>query len=123
MSGYFGAEATREAFRGGWFHSGELGVWHPDGYIQLRDRAKAAWPARPSCSLPEHAAVLVARRRSRRPAAVGGPQGRRRPLTHPGSGVLLTDSRKPIPFGIRILIFPNGIVLHTRTLVGRGLFL
>jgi acyl-CoA synthetase (AMP-forming)/AMP-acid ligase II len=73
MSGYFGAEATREAFRGGWFHSGELGVWHPDGYIQLRDRAKAAWPARPSCSLPEHAAVLVARRRSRGPPPFSSP--------------------------------------------------
>ncbi|GAB3583745.1 AMP-binding protein [Amycolatopsis endophytica] len=41
MSGYFGdPEATAHAFRGGWFHSGDLGVWHPDGYIQLRDRAK-----------------------------------------------------------------------------------
>jgi acyl-CoA synthetase (AMP-forming)/AMP-acid ligase II len=70
MSGYFGdPAATREAFRGGWFHSGELGVWHPDGYIQLRDRAKAAWPARPSCSLPEHAAVLVA------PPPLAAPRG------------------------------------------------
>ncbi|NHN19885.1 AMP-binding enzyme, partial [Bacillus amyloliquefaciens] len=25
---------------GGWFHSGDVGVWHPDGYIELRDRAK-----------------------------------------------------------------------------------
>jgi len=33
-------EATSEAFRGGWFHSGDLGVWHPDGYIELRDRKK-----------------------------------------------------------------------------------
>jgi fatty-acyl-CoA synthase len=41
MSGYFDdPEATAKAFRGGWFHSGDLGVWHPDGYIQLRDRAK-----------------------------------------------------------------------------------
>ncbi|NKQ57505.1 long-chain-fatty-acid--CoA ligase [Amycolatopsis sp. K13G38] len=41
MAGYFNdAEATEKAFRGGWFHSGDLGVWHPDGYIQLRDRAK-----------------------------------------------------------------------------------
>jgi fatty-acyl-CoA synthase len=41
MSGYFDdTEATEKAFRGGWFHSGDLGVWHPDGYIQLRDRAK-----------------------------------------------------------------------------------
>src|SRR5688572_16342934 len=33
-------EATTRAFRGGWFHSGDLAVWHPDGYIELRDRAK-----------------------------------------------------------------------------------
>jgi fatty-acyl-CoA synthase len=41
MKGYFDdPAATEEAFRGGWFHSGDLGVWHPDGYIELRDRAK-----------------------------------------------------------------------------------
>ena len=33
-------EATAQAFRGGWFHSGDLGVRHPDGYIEIRDRAK-----------------------------------------------------------------------------------
>jgi acyl-CoA synthetase (AMP-forming)/AMP-acid ligase II len=32
--------ATAAAFAGGWFHSGDLGVWHDDGYIELRDRAK-----------------------------------------------------------------------------------
>ena len=41
MKGYFEQpEATAEAFRGGWFHSGDLAVWHPDGYIELRDRKK-----------------------------------------------------------------------------------
>ncbi len=41
MSGYFAdPAATERAFAGGWFHSGDLGVWHPDGYIELRDRAK-----------------------------------------------------------------------------------
>jgi fatty-acyl-CoA synthase len=41
MAGYFAdPEATEQAFRGGWFHSGDLGVRHPDGYIELRDRAK-----------------------------------------------------------------------------------
>jgi fatty-acyl-CoA synthase len=41
MLGYFKQpEATAEAFRGGWFHSGDLAVWHPDGYIELRDRKK-----------------------------------------------------------------------------------
>ena len=32
--------ATEKAFAGGWFHSGDLGVMHPDGYIQLKDRSK-----------------------------------------------------------------------------------
>ena len=41
MAGYLDdPEATENAFRGGWFHSGDLGVWHPDGTIDLRDRAK-----------------------------------------------------------------------------------
>jgi acyl-CoA synthetase (AMP-forming)/AMP-acid ligase II len=41
MKGYFADEAaTREAFRGGWFHSGDLAVMHPDGYVEIRDRAK-----------------------------------------------------------------------------------
>lgn len=41
MRGYYqDPEATAEAFRGGWFHSGDLGVTHPDGYIELRDRSK-----------------------------------------------------------------------------------
>jgi fatty-acyl-CoA synthase len=41
MTGYHGQpDATEEAFRGGWFHSGDLAVWHPDGYVDLRDRAK-----------------------------------------------------------------------------------
>jgi fatty-acyl-CoA synthase len=41
MSGYFNDEAaTGKAFTGGWFHSGDLAVWHPDGNIELRDRGK-----------------------------------------------------------------------------------
>src|SRR5262245_22912838 len=41
MLGYFEQpDATADAFRGGWFHSGDIGVWHPDGYIELRDRKK-----------------------------------------------------------------------------------
>lgn len=41
MKGYLkNTEATDEAFKGGWFHSGDLGVMHPDGYIQLKDRSK-----------------------------------------------------------------------------------
>src|SRR5438552_6909249 len=41
MAGYFDdPEATAQAFRGGWFHSGDVAVMHPDGYIELRDRKK-----------------------------------------------------------------------------------
>jgi fatty-acyl-CoA synthase len=39
--GYFeNEEATEEAFEGGWYHSGDVAVWHPDGYIEIRDRNK-----------------------------------------------------------------------------------
>lgn len=41
MKGYLkNPRATDEAFAGGWFHTGDLGVMHPDGYIQLKDRSK-----------------------------------------------------------------------------------
>ena len=41
MKGYLhNQKATEDAFAGGWFHSGDLGVMHPDGYIQLKDRSK-----------------------------------------------------------------------------------
>jgi len=41
MAGYYKQPAaTAEAFRGGWFHSGDLGVVHPDGYLEVRDRQK-----------------------------------------------------------------------------------
>ena len=41
MLGYYrDPEATHAAFRGGWFHSGDLGVLHTDGYVEVRDRLK-----------------------------------------------------------------------------------
>jgi fatty-acyl-CoA synthase len=41
MKGYLKNKAsTDNAFEGGWFHTGDLGVMHPDGYIQLKDRSK-----------------------------------------------------------------------------------
>ncbi len=41
MKGYFkDKEATEKSMKGGWFHSGDLAVMHPDGYIQIKDRSK-----------------------------------------------------------------------------------
>jgi fatty-acyl-CoA synthase len=41
MKGYLkNPKASTEAFRDGWFHTGDLGVLHPDGYVKLKDRAK-----------------------------------------------------------------------------------
>ncbi len=41
MKGYLkNPEETEKAFAGGWFHSGDLGVLHPDGYVELKDRSK-----------------------------------------------------------------------------------
>jgi fatty-acyl-CoA synthase len=41
MAGYYrDDQGTADAFAGGWFHTGDLGVMHPDGYVELRDRAK-----------------------------------------------------------------------------------
>ncbi|MGL4963455.1 MAG: acyl-CoA synthetase [Inquilinus sp.] len=41
MKGYLkNPSATAKAFAGGWFHTGDLGVMHPDGYIELKDRSK-----------------------------------------------------------------------------------
>ncbi len=41
MKGYLkNPKATEEAFRGGWFHTGDLAAWHPDGYLDIKDRLK-----------------------------------------------------------------------------------
>ena len=41
MHGYYkDAEATDEAMRGGWFHTGDAAAVHPDGYVEIRDRLK-----------------------------------------------------------------------------------
>ncbi|HTP46009.1 MAG TPA: acyl-CoA synthetase [Casimicrobiaceae bacterium] len=41
MKGYLGNDAaTATAFREGWYHTGDLAVWHPDNYIEIRDRSK-----------------------------------------------------------------------------------
>ena len=41
MKGYLkNPAATDESFRDGWYHTGDLAVWHPDGYIEIKDRSK-----------------------------------------------------------------------------------
>jgi fatty-acyl-CoA synthase len=41
MKGYLkNPNATDTAFSGGWFHTGDLAVWHPDGYVEIKDRSK-----------------------------------------------------------------------------------
>jgi fatty-acyl-CoA synthase len=41
MKGYLkNPKATEEAFRGGWFHTGDLAVMQPDGYVKIKDRSK-----------------------------------------------------------------------------------
>ncbi len=41
MAGYYNdPEATEQALRGGWFHTGDAAVVHPDGYVEIRDRLK-----------------------------------------------------------------------------------
>ena len=41
MEGYYNdPEATATAMRGGWFHTGDAAVVHPDGYVEIRDRIK-----------------------------------------------------------------------------------
>ena len=43
MKGYLkNPRATGAAFAGGWFHTGDLAVWHPDGYIEIKDRARTS---------------------------------------------------------------------------------
>ena len=94
MTGYFEqADATAEAFRGGWFHSGDIGVWHPDGYIELRDRKKdiiisggenISTIEVEQC-VARHPAVLEVRGGGHAGREVGGaPQGLRHPQAGPG---------------------------------------
>jgi fatty-acyl-CoA synthase len=41
MKGYLkNRRATQDAFHGGWLHTGDLAVWHPDGYMEVKDRSK-----------------------------------------------------------------------------------
>ena len=79
MKGYLKNKASSDkAFAGGWFHSGDLGVKHPDGYIQLKDRSQGHHHLRRR----EH---LVDRGRGRpvpAPRASSSPRWWRRPTTN-----------------------------------------
>jgi acyl-CoA synthetase (AMP-forming)/AMP-acid ligase II len=88
MSGYFDDEAaTAKAFAGGWFHSGDLAVWHPDGNIELRDRGKdviisggeniSSIEVEQTITAPRRAGVRG--RRDPRPALGGAAEGLRHP--------------------------------------------
>jgi len=100
-------KATRDAFRGGWFHTGDLGVMHPDRYIELKDRAKDIIisggenisTVEVEQAIVSHPAVLEA-------AVVGVPHERwgERPVAH----VVLRDGHDVSNEELRI---------HTRTLV------
>src|ERR1700731_2960714 len=54
MAGYYRDDvATKNAFEGGWLHTGDLGVQHSDGYVELRDRAKDFVIRRPDADVTE----------------------------------------------------------------------
>ena len=92
--GYFeNEEATEEAFEGGWYHSGDVAVWHPDGYIEIRDRDKDIIISGGENISTIEVEQVVSRhpgrhggRRRRHPRREVGraPQGLRRPQEGPG---------------------------------------
>ena len=101
MKGYYrDPEATREAFHGGWFHSGDLGVVHPDGYIELRDRKKDIIISggenistiEVEQALAAHPAVLEVRGRRRARREVG--RGARRPSSRCRPGAEADGARR-----------------------------
>ena len=75
MKGYYNdPEATARAFRGGWFHSGDAAVVHPDGYVEVRDRIKdVIISGGENISSIEVEGVMLAARRHQEVAVVGMP--------------------------------------------------
>lgn len=78
MKGYYKSpDATAEAFRGGWFHTGDLAVMHPDGYVQILDRAKdVVISGGENISTIEVEQALVTHRSVQEVAVVGVPDTR-----------------------------------------------
>jgi fatty-acyl-CoA synthase len=110
MSGYYrDDEATARAFAGGWYHSGDLGVMHPDGYVELRDRAKDVIisggenisTVEVEQAVLSHSAVLVA-------AVVGVPDERWG--ERPKAFVVLRQGRT---------VEPDEIIEHVKTAIAR----
>ena len=99
MKGYLNApEATAEAFRGGWFHTGDLAVMHEDGYVQILDRAKdIVISGGENISTIEVEQALVAHESVAEAAVVGMPDEKwgQRPLAYvvlkPGTEVTEAD--------------------------------
>ncbi len=84
MKGYLkNPTATDAAFSGGWFHSGDIAVRHPDGYIEIKDRSKdIIISGGENISSLEVEETLYRHRRSWRPAVVARPDetwGRKAP--------------------------------------------
>ena len=105
MLGYYrDHEAQRQAFAGGWFHTGDLGVMHPDGYVEIKDRSKDVIISggenisirRGGAGLVSHPAVVEA-------AVVGGPDEKwgERPRAYvtlrPGAPSATRRPRRPRP--------------------------
>ena len=73
MKGYLkNPTATAEAFEGGWFHTGDLAVCHPDGYVEIKDRLKDI-----IISGGENISTIEARRRAVPPSGRDGSRGGR----------------------------------------------
>ena len=80
MKGYLkNPKATDEAFAGGWFHSGDLAVMQPDGYVKIKDRSQGHH----HLGRREH---QLARSRGHAVPASGGARGRRRRAARPEVG-------------------------------------
>jgi fatty-acyl-CoA synthase len=101
MRGYYNdVDATATAFRGGWFHSGDAAVVHPDGYVEIRDRFKdVIISGGENISSIEVEGVLLRHHAILETAVVGMPHERWGETPHafvvlrPGAGATATELR------------------------------
>src|SRR4029434_6959636 len=94
MAGYYNdPPATEQAMRGGWFHTGDAAVVHPDGYIEIRDRLKdVIISGGENISSVEVESVMLRHPAVQEAAIVGFPHERWGQATH-ASGVLMGGAR------------------------------